>query len=172
MNPETRTYDKHWMPWVKNTLVASGIPTEIPHMPDPWAPSYEAYKAEFEKQTIHEDTILVGHSCGSTFLLRWLGDSKKHVAKLIMVAPWALPSKDNEIQRDFYEHTIDPSIKDRVKEIVYFTADDEDPDGKESLRMIHTVLGGTILNLPNHGHYVLADMGTEEFPELMEQITS
>ncbi len=46
MNPETRTHDKHWIPWVKNTLTKFGIPTEAPLMPEPWEPSYEKFKAE------------------------------------------------------------------------------------------------------------------------------
>lgn len=172
MNPETRTYDKHWIPWTKEKLIALGIPTETPLMPDPWEPSYEKFKAEFEKQEVNENTILIGHSCGTTFLLRWLGDSKQKVAKLILVAPWAVADKDDEGRRQFYEHPIDPSIKDRVGEITYFTADDEEPDGKKSLQIIHDVLGGNIINLPGHGHYVMGDMGTTEFPELLEAVLS
>ena len=41
MNPETRTYDKHWIPWLKRNLIAAGIKTETPLMPDPWEPDYQ-----------------------------------------------------------------------------------------------------------------------------------
>ena len=41
MNPETRTYDKHWIPWSKRNLIALGIETETPLMPDPWKPNYQ-----------------------------------------------------------------------------------------------------------------------------------
>ena len=140
-------------------------------MPDPWEPSYEKFKTEFEKQKVNENTILIGHSCGTTFLLRWLGDTKQKVAKLVLVAPWAIADKDNEAQRNFYEHPIDPSIKDRVGEIIFFTADNEDHDGIESLKIIHKVTGGRVIELPGHGHYTLDDMGTAKFPELIEQIT-
>ncbi len=170
MNPATRTYDKHWIPWTKDTLTKLGIPTTTPLMPDPWSPSYEKFKAEFEKQEVNEDTILIGHSCGTTFLLRWLGESKKKVAKFILVAPWAVPDEDDEARRLFYTHPIDPSIKDRVGEITLFTANDEDPDGIRSLKIIHDVIGGKIIELSGHGHYTLGDMGTEEFPELIEQV--
>lgn len=172
MNPETRTYDKHWIPWIKRELIARGIPTETPLMPDPWEPSYEKFKAEFEKQKIDENTILIGHSCGTTFLLRWLSDSKQKVAKLILVAPWAIADKDDEGRRIFYEHPIDSSIKDQVGEILYFTADDEKSDGKKSLQIIYDVLGGKVVSLPGHGHYVLRDMGTEKFPELLQEAIS
>jgi len=65
---------------------------------------------------------------------------------------------------------IDGDIKSRVGEIVMFTADDEEDEGKESLKIFHQALGGEIVELKGHGHYTLGDMGTEEFPELLEVI--
>lgn len=170
MNPETRTYDKHWIPWTKSKLTKLGIPTETPLMPDPWEPSYEKFKAEFEKHKVNENSVLIGHSCGTTFLLRWLGETKQKVAKLILIAPWVIADKDDETRRIFYEYPIDSTIRERVGEIIFFTADDEDPDGRESLKIIHDVIGGTIIDLHGRGHYTMGDMGTEEFPELIEQI--
>jgi len=86
--PEERTYDKHWMPWLKKELTTRGIDVEMPLMPEPWAPDYEGFKKEFEKQSVSEDSVLVGHSCGCAFLVRWLGESKQKVKRLILVAPW------------------------------------------------------------------------------------
>ncbi|MFZ5391002.1 MAG: hypothetical protein ACOZAJ_01880 [Patescibacteria group bacterium] len=67
MSPATRTYDKHWLPWLKHQLIASNIPTEAPLMPEPWAPDYDKFKQEFEKYQVNENTILIGHSCGCAF---------------------------------------------------------------------------------------------------------
>ncbi len=87
MDPQKRTHDKHWIRWTKKQLIAKGIPTEAPLMPKPWLPDYQAFKQEFEKHPINEDTVLVGHSCGCAFLVRWLGETKKRIKKLILVAP-------------------------------------------------------------------------------------
>lgn len=170
MNPERRTYDKHWMPWTKNQLIEKWIPTETPIMPLPWAPIYEDYKKVLEKYDINENSILVGHSCGCAFLVRWLGESKKNISKLILVAPWKIPDENNEIKKSFYNFPIDETIKDRVKEIIMFTSNDEEDDWKESLKIFHKALGWKIIDLSNHGHYCLGDMWTEEFPELIEEI--
>ena len=62
ISPETRTYDKHWIPWTKKELIARDIKIENPLMPSPWEPDYEKFKNEFEKYNVDEDTILVGHS--------------------------------------------------------------------------------------------------------------
>lgn len=170
MNAKTRTYDKHWIPWLKKELVSRGIETDTPLMPTPWEPDYGKFKDELEKYKVGENTILVGHSCGSAFLVRWLGETNKKVYKLILVAPWKIPDTDNSTKRAFYVYPIDKEITSRVKKIVMFTADDEEDEGKESLKIFHQALGGDIIELKGHGHYTMGDMGTTEFPELLETI--
>ena len=170
MDPKRRTYDKHWIPWTKKQLIANGIETETPLMPSPWYPDYEKFKAEFEKYNVDENTILIGHSCGCAFLVRWLGETKKKIFKLILVAPWKIPDKDDKYRKKFYIYSIDETMKERAKEIVMFTADDEEEDGKKSLKIFHEALDGEIIELKGRGHYTLNDMRTEEFPELIEVI--
>ncbi len=172
MNPETRTYDRHWLKWLQRELTAKGIPAENPMMPNPWAPNYEAFKKEFEKYEVNDQTILVGHSCGCAFLVRWLSETQRSIAKLILVAPWKIPDEGDEGRKAFYSYLIDETIKDRAKKIVIFTSDNEEEDGKRSAEIFHNALGGEVINLPNHGHYCLGDMGTEEFPEALEVILS
>ena len=170
MSPETRSYDKHWLPWIKEELVSRKIKVETPLMPKPWAPNYEDYKKELEKYSVDEASVLIGHSCGCAFLVRWLGESKQKIAKLILVAPWKIPDEGDKGREDFYTYPIDESIKNRVNKIIMFTANDEEADGKKSLSIFHEALGGEIINLKNHGHYILSHMGTSEFPELLERI--
>jgi len=168
-----RTYDKHWIPWIKRELTKKGIKTETPLMPEPWEPVYDKFKNEFEKYSIDEDTILVGHSCGCAFLVRYLSENKLRVNKLILVAPWKIPYGTGEfyqIRRQFYEFNIDETIKNRVREILMFTADDEEKDGKESLKIYRKNLGGKVIELKKHGHYTWDDMKTEKFSELLNEI--
>lgn len=170
MNPATRTYDKHWIPWAKEKLEAEGYKVVAPLMPNPWTPDYKAFRAEFEKNPVSEEDILIGHSCGSAFLVRWLGDTKCVVKKLILVAPWKIPKTEDPIYTEYYGYEIDQTISQRVKEISMFTSDDEEDDGKKSVQMFHEALGGKLIDLPKHGHYTMGDMGTTEFPELLEEV--
>lgn len=170
MNSETRTYDKHWIPWTKKQLLKEGIEVATPSMPEPWTPDYEKFKNEFEKCNISKNSILIGHSCGCAFLVRWLGDTKQKIHKLILVAPWKIADKNNEIKKSFYEYEIDKSIKERVENIIMFTSDNEENDGKKSLYIFHDAIGGKIINLVSHGHYTLGDMKTDKFPELLNEI--
>lgn len=166
MNSKTRTYDKHWIPWIREKLTSQGIKADTLLMPEPWKPDYHTFKKEFEKYKVTENTILVGHSCGCAFLVRWLGETKQRIKKLILVAPWKIPDKNDKFRKDFYEYSIDTTIKSRGKEIIMFTADNEEEDGKKSLKMYHDALGGKIIELKRYGHYTFNDMGTREFPEL------
>lgn len=170
MNPKTRTYDKHWIPWLKKELTARGIKTETPLMPEPWYPNYETFKKEFEKYKVTNNTVLIGHSCGCAFLVRYLGETKRKVFKLILVAPWKISEGEDNFRKKFYEFPIDSTIKERVKEIIMFTSDNEEEGGKKSLSIFQKALGGRVINLKGKGHYTLGDMGTKEFPELIKEI--
>lgn len=170
MTPDKHTYYQHWIQWAKNQLILKGIPTEAPLMPTPWMPDYEIFKKEFEKYPVSENTILIGHSCGCAFLVRWLGESKKKIKKLILVAPWKIPKENNPIEEKFHTFPIDETIKSRVGEIIMFTADNEREDGKKSLEIYKSSFGGKVIELKGRGHYIFRDMGTEEFPELLREI--
>jgi predicted alpha/beta hydrolase family esterase len=167
-NPKTRTYDKHWIPMFNKKLTAAGIPSETAVLPEAWYPDYDKLKAAFEKHDITESTILVGHSGGNAFLVRWLGETKTKVAKLILVAPWKIAEPGDELRERLYNYPIDESIKSRVGEIIMFTADNEQSEGIDSLKIYHDAIGGKVIKLKDHGHYILNHMETEEFPELLE----
>jgi predicted alpha/beta hydrolase family esterase len=170
MNPERRTYDKHWIPWAKKELIKNGIETEAPLMPEPWEPDYERFKKEFEKYKVNENTILVGHSCGCTFLVRWLEETGQKVNKLILVAPWKINDNMKDAKKEFYSYPVDKTIKNRVDETIIFTADNEDNNGKEGLKMFHEALNGEVVEIKGYGHYTMRYMETEEFPELLKVI--
>src|SRR3989344_146874 len=76
---------ENWIPWLKKELFSKKIITETPLMPRAWEPNYETFKKEFEKNKVTENTILIGHSCGCAFLVRWLGETKQRINKLILV---------------------------------------------------------------------------------------
>lgn len=170
MDSKTRTYDKHWIPWTKKELTSRGIKTETPLMPKPWCPDYKAFKKKFEKYEVTDNSVLIGTSCGCAFLVRWLGETKRKVKKLILVAPWNIPSGNDKYEKLFYEYPIDETIRSRVSKIIMFTSDNEKDDGKKSLKIFHDALGGKIIELEGRGHYIMKHMGTEEFPELLEEV--
>ncbi len=166
-----RTVENHWTVWVREELIVRGIPAQTPLLPRSWAPKYEAFKSELEKYEVTEHTILVGHSCSCAFLVRWLGETRKKIAKLVLVAPWKVFDGTDADRVSFYSYDIDPTIVDKVGEIIMFTADNESDDGKKSLQIFHNVLGGKIISLDGRGHYRTSQWQSSAFPELVEVIT-
>ena len=160
----------HWMPWLKKSLVEKNIKVEIPLMPEPWKINYSKWKKEFEKLNVDENSVLIGHSCGCAFLVRWLGETKQKIKKLILVAPWKFAESDSE--KEFYDFKINDKIKNQVDETIIFTSDNEETDGKKSAKIFHESLGGKLIELKNHGHFTFGDMGTEEFSELLNELSS
>ncbi len=167
MNSETRTYDKHWQPWIEKKLVEKGFDVVRPLMPDPWAPEYQAWKKEFEKIGIDRDSIVIGHSCGGSFLLRYFSENKIIIQKLILVSP-AKGKRDVSAIDLFYTFDVDQNIKNRVGEIVIFTSDNDYL--RDEVFSIHKHIGGKLIDIHNYGHFVEDEMHTTEFPELLEEI--
>ena len=168
-DPKKRTYEKHWRLWLNDELVKRNIETSIPMMPEPWNADYSKWKDEFDKIGVNENSVLIGHSCGSAFLVRWLGDTKRKIKKLILVAPWKIAHKEDGSDKDFYGFEIDDDIKERVEEIVIFTSNNEEPDGKKSVKIFTKGLGARVVELKDKGHFTFNGMGTHEFPELLDE---
>ena len=164
------TYDKHWIPWIRKELTDRWMDAQVALMPEPWKPDYQKFKEVFDRYTIDNDSVLIWHSCGCAFLVRWLWDTKKKISKLILVAPWKVPYREDGSDIDFYFYAIDPMIQDFVWEVTIFVADDEEDDGKKSVEIFHEVLGGRVIELSWRGHYTMWDMGTDAFPELLDLV--
>jgi hypothetical protein len=141
-------------------------------MPEPWRPNYPSWKKEFDKLKIdlNEESVLIGHSAGCAFLVRWLEDTKKKVKKLILVAPWKVAYRKDGSDKKFYDYKIDSSVKNRIGYLIIFTSNDEELEGKQSAKIFHEALGGKRIELKNKVHYTIEDMGTEEVPELLQEV--
>lgn len=157
----------HWLPWLQSQLCSRGILAQTPELPTPYAPGYEEWKQEFERQVVDEDTILVGHSSGAGFLVRWLSESDTKVKKIVLVAPWLDPERECG---DLFEFSVDPALEKKTVsgiDIVYSTNDDEEM--QVTLALLREYLPTAYYHeFVDYGHFCLGDMGTREFPELLE----
>lgn len=163
--------NSHWFPWLQKQLLIRDILAITPEMPYNFAPDYAVWSREFERFDITPETILVGHSCGGGFLVRWLSEHKDvRVGKVVLVAPWLDPCREDTT--DFFDFEIDPSLESRTKGLTIFESDNDDVSGvAPSVSLIREkVLNSKYVLLSNRGHFCFNDMGTVEFPELLEQI--
>ena len=78
---------RNWIAWVGMKLKDRGIKTYAPLMPKNSRPTYEDWKRVLETLPIDDHSVLIGHSAGGGFLVRWLGETGTKIKKLILVAP-------------------------------------------------------------------------------------
>lgn len=156
--------NSHWLPWLQKQLLMAGFETQTPEMPDAYWPNYDRWKDQLQRYTIGAQSVLIGHSCGAGFLLRWLSEHHIPVARLILVAPWIDPAGRKD--PSFFNFTIDRAVSSRA-EIHLLESDDDSHDVKESVVKIRAALP-TLQYHPFHayGHFCFSDMGTISFPEL------
>jgi len=161
----------HWIPWLQRQLLLAGIETQTPEMPGFYQPNYEKWKTMLERFTPDENTILVGHSCGGGFLVRWLSATKTRVNKVVLVAPWLDP--DHEIDLEFFNFEIDPQLASKTSELLVIYSTDDHPSILKSIEILRSKLkNAKFIEFKDKGHFVLGSLKTNEFPELLTLITN
>jgi predicted alpha/beta hydrolase family esterase len=175
-DPKRRTHDRHWYPWLKKILENKGIKVYFPKMPTPWQPNYQEYRKTIEKIPIDKNTILIGASCGASFLVRWLGDSKQKIKKLILVSPYKnINSSRNKAVEKLVDFEVNSEIKYNIKDgTVIFTSDEEltVQSKTETVNLYRKKLDAKIISIKGYGHYTMGDMGKREFPEILKELNN
>jgi predicted alpha/beta hydrolase family esterase len=164
----------HWFPWVQKRLTQQDILCQTPEMPRSYDPTYIEHERVLNQMEISNETILVGHSCGGGFLLRYLSEHPKlSPKKIILVAPWLDPEgylKELNPESDYFDFTIDPELTERIGMYCMYSTDD-DADILKSIEIIKKELPEMqVHTFTNKGHFTEPDLGTKEFPELLELI--
>ena len=167
-NPlEPKPHVANWLPWLGMKLEEAGIPTSIPAMPLPYFPVYDDWRRVFESIPPTPNRLLIGHSAGAEFLLRWLSENKEERAdKLVLVAPY----KDEANKYDgFSRYELDPGIAERIGEIVIFNSlDDDPPIQRRTNELIGVFPLAKYVEFKDYGHFRIGhNMVGPEFPELL-----
>src|SRR6185369_234789 len=118
--------ESHWLPWLKRELKERGIVAETPAFPRPYEPDYEKWKQKFEEYAPDEGTMLIGHSCGAGFLVRYLSEHRIRVGKVVLVAPWLDPDKGRAPK--FFDFTMDENMAERTDGMTVFVSLDDDEE--------------------------------------------
>jgi predicted alpha/beta hydrolase family esterase len=160
--------NSHWLPWLQKHLMIQDIKADTPEIPNVYEPSYKLFVKEVERFDISPLTMLIGHSMGAGFWVRYLTEHPEvTIDKVVLVAPWL--NLDHEYDIDFFDFEIDPSITDRVNEFVIFSSDNDGASMQESVRYIKEKLPRAFVKeFHQYGHFTLGSMKTNAFPELLE----
>ncbi len=162
----------HWLPWLQRALIHNHYLAQTPEMPLAYAPDYLSWKNVFERHEINNETILVGHSCGGGFLLRYLSENSVTPKRLVLVAPWLNPLKEHDKEvlnnpQDFFDFDIDTNLSKRIDTHLIYSDNDMESINV-SIDIIKETLSDVRFHLfKNYGHFCESDMNGNAFPELL-----
>lgn len=160
----------HWIPWLQGQLLKHDIATATPEVPRSFERIWSVWQREVERFEIGPETILVGHSTGAGFFLKYLSTHQAlRIRKLVLVAPWLDP--DHELSTDFFRDVmIDPSLPSRVRSGVHvFHSDNDQESVMKTVAIVREALPDvTYREFPGYRHFCIGDMNTEKFPELVD----
>jgi predicted alpha/beta hydrolase family esterase len=159
----------HWIPWLQGQLLKHDIWAATPEVPNAFHPEWKLWCKEVERFDITPETIVVGHSCGAGFWLRWLSEHKEvKLAKVVLVAPSLGYGWDGDY---FFEgFTLDPDLTSRA-DITIFNSDNDHESIQKAVKEIREKLP-KVQYREFHGykHFTIGSMKTSEFPELLAEV--
>ena len=160
--------NSHWFPWLQQKLCQHDILAQTPEMPIPYDPNYELWKNEFEKLTPDENTLLVGHSCGAGFIVRWLSENPdKIVNKVILIAPWLDVEGNYPAMFEFtLRSDINKQVKGGIK--IFYSTDDQESTQLTVSKLRQPTNELKYHEFTNYRHFTFGSMKTREFPELLK----
>lgn len=158
---------RQWFPWLQNELLIAGHDVQAPEVFRQFEPNYPVWRGEFERHVSSGPMLLVGHSCGAGFLLRWLSENPHvHLERLLLVAPWLDPGRESTT--DFFGFELDATLPSRVGSIHLFHSTDDFPSITATTNIVLSQLMGVIEHrYSGMGHFTTEDMHTDRFPDLL-----
>ncbi|MFA5135027.1 MAG: leucine--tRNA ligase [Patescibacteria group bacterium] len=165
---------QHWLPWMAVQLERMGFHVAVPALPRANAPVYGEWKRAFEKSIkgfeIDEDAVLIGHSAGTSFLVRYLSEQKKKVSRLVLVAPSKVvvsaDSEHHQRLRELYNFKAQYGIADKV--LVLYSADDKE-SVSVTAKFYKDFYKADVQQFADRGHFTAKD-GVRELPEALKWI--
>lgn len=166
--------NQHWFPWLAQQLLIRDVFAVTPEVQHCYRPRYDEWVREVERYEINEETLIVGHSCGGGFWVRYMSEHPElKVAQAILVAPWINPDNSPESDTaDFFHFDIKQDIANRCKNgMTVLVSDDDYETIHKSVKIINESISNVILkNFSGKGHFTYEQMGTHEIPEVLKEI--
>jgi uncharacterized protein len=168
-NPE-----ENWFPWLKKALESNGHEVIVPKFPTPIGQSLESWLrvlSQYENK-INEETVLIGHSLGTPFILNYLEKTNKKIKAAYLVAGYhkLLDNKFYELNKDFvYKEFNWEKIKSSCWKFFVISSDNDQYIPLETAKDMADILGATFEVVHDGGH-LNKEAGYDEFPLLFDSI--
>ncbi len=171
--PLNNISQKNWFPWLKQNLENKGYTTILPELSNNHAPDYEVWKQDFERQVgnLNSNSVVIAHSAGGAFIVRYLSEKLVPIRKLILMSPSHTKTADNSRLNDLLNFQINPKLQSLIGSVIVATSDNEPEYRHENVDFYLSQLGGSKKIFEGLGHFCKSDMGRVEFPEILELLS-
>lgn len=161
----------HWLPWLQGQLLKADIAAATPEVPHSFDRHWPTWLKEVERYDIGPQTILVGHSTGAGFFVKYLSlHPELQVDKVILIAPWLDPYRQNT-EGFFEDFQIDPNLNRRTQGITIFNSDNDQKGVQKTVEILHQKIKDIkYREFHSYGHFLSENLGTYEFPEILEEL--
>lgn len=167
---------ENWFNWMKTELESLGIECFVPQLPTPDGQELKNWLHVFNSTVspmITHDTILIGHSLGLAFLLRWLEQANQSVFSTILVGPFIGAvgiQKFDKINESFFENGFDwHSIINKSKQFFCYHGSNDPYISRSNFNFIANNLQARKITISQGGHLNEA-AGFSSFPQLLIQL--
>ncbi|GHS99837.1 hypothetical protein FACS189421_11020 [Bacteroidia bacterium] len=165
--------DGNWFPWLREQLTARGHRVFVPRFPTPDEQSVETWNRALKEQVpqIGSNTILIGHSCGATYILHILESLENPVHASILVSGFIdkLGNEWFDIRNEtFVNHKFDwEKIKKNAGRVTLLAGDNDPYVPASAARKLADALSAQLTIIPGGGH-LNSEFGYTEFPEILK----
>lgn len=173
---------ENWFPWFKEQIDSDKCLCVIPQFPidlkfhnySEWKKLMDLYNYEYGM--VDDKTVIIGHSTGSIFALKYILENKLKIDKLILVSGfnnYFSNDKDdihNKVNISYYVDDAElEKVKEFVNEIVCIYGDDDPYILQEMLHSFSNKLNAKEIVIKNGGH-LNKNSGFNTFKEIMKYI--
>lgn len=160
----------HWIPWLQGQLLKNNIVAATPEVPNAYAPDWDLWCREVERFEITPETLIVGHSRGGDFWLKWLSENKaQKVGKVVLVAP-SLGYLEEDGNNYFGYFELDSHLVERTAGVSLFCSDNDGQSMIDTAKEVRKKIRDVHYREFHLGHFTSRSMETIEFPELLEEL--
>lgn len=163
---------ENWFPWLKAELEGKGFEAIVPKFPTPIDQTLESWLRVIShyEDKINEETVLIGHSLGASFILDYLEQADKKIKAAFLVAGYhkLLDNEFRELNKTFVGKEFDwDRIKSNCRRFFVITSDNDEYIPIEINKELARLLDAKLKIIHNGGH-LNKKAGYDEFPELLE----
>jgi aminopeptidase N len=169
---------ENWFPYVKQELEKRGAKVFVPQFPLDKQQNLNNWLATFKKRVpfeLDENTVLIGHSIGATFLLSILNRQQKSPLRASIFVSGFYDTLDedylHELTKTFVNLNFDwPLIKQNAGEIFQLHGDDDPHVSLAQAKRLAKKLGSNLTVVKGGGHLNRRTGYVKKFPELLQII--